>query len=292
MQVGRRAVTMAATALLLAAWAIPTTAAAASSTYATSVTVRIAKPSVITQLPPPPPGYPGPWEGTFTNTLMATSVGSTVAWDVSLVNINSSAPYNHGIYFGRFAGGNTFRHNFPAPYSPSSGPEYVATPIDSFGRTGVGSNTQDGDHEIYDDSAFTGYQGTWSTICNSAQDYGGCEHHSSGTALSLTQAHYQLPTNADTGVAAAYAIGIVGSTGPQGGIANVYVNSIYRGQMSFYRPTVTHRNVLFAYGVVPDSHAGVFPTLTSVDIVLVGHGPGGGFSLNLDAMVEDSCCGD
>jgi hypothetical protein len=245
--------------------------------YVSDVTVAIAPQSVLGT------------DGTFSEVITATSVGPTSAWEATEQGVEC----NNDIYLGRFAGGNSFKHAFPAPPSGGCPVYFELVALDSAGRAGTPGYSQANSltTAVFDDSAygsFTLNTGAWASICGS-QYFGGCEEHSSsglGTQASYAAGQGELDANPG-----AYSIGIVGSTGPQGGLADVYINDIYRGEINFYTHAVTYRHVLFAYGVAPQAPA--LPSLVTVRIVVVGKGSkGGGYSINLDAAVENECCGD
>jgi hypothetical protein len=245
--------------------------------YVSNVTVAIAPQSVL--------GLDGP----FSELITATSVGPTTAWEATEQGVNCG----NDIYLGKFAGGNSFKHAFPAPPSGGCPVDFELVALDSTGRGGTPGNSQANSltTAVFDDSnygSFTLNSGAWAVICGS-QYFGGCEEHSSsgpGTQASYAAGQGELQANPG-----AYSIGIVGSTGPQGGLADVYVNDTYRGEINFYTHAVTYRHVLFAYGVAPQVAA--LPSLLTVRIVVVGKGStGGGYSMNLDAAIENECCGD
>ena len=244
-----------------------------SATHVMNVTVAIAKPSVLSP------------DGTFTQLITATSVGSTVAWEA----FEEGAECNYDIYLGRVAGGNTFRHDFPAAPSGGCPVYYKLVPIASSGDAGTPGYSQvlSLDTKSFDDNNFTLGTGTWAVVCG-PQYFGGCEEHSSsGFGTDASYAAHQGDLQANPG---AYSIGLVGSTGPQGGIANVYINNVLRGQIDFYAKTVAYRQVLFAYGAAPQGDA--TPTLVTVRVVAVARGANGGTNMNLDAALENDCCGD
>jgi hypothetical protein len=88
----------------------------------------------------------------------------------------------------------------------------------------------------------------------------------------------------------AYSTGIVGATGPSGGVATVYVDGVAKGKIDFYSRTVKSRKVLYVNG-----DAAVVDRATpahAISIVRTSMGSGGGTSMTLDAVAFDPCCGD
>lgn len=66
-------------------------------------------------------------------------------------------------------------------------------------------------------------------------------------------------------------------TGPNGGIATVYVNGAKKGTVSFYSPTEKHRVLVYATGA-PDAAS------RTIRLVMTGKGAKGGTTMTLDAV--------
>jgi hypothetical protein len=78
-----------------------------------------------------------------------------------------------------------------------------------------------------------------------------------------------------------YNVGVVGMTGPKGGIATVYVHGVKKARINFYSSTVHRRQMLFKMG----SSTPIYPV---IDIVTTAKGAAGGAQQYLDAVELNS----
>ena len=98
-----------------------------------------------------------------------------------------------------------------------------------------------------------------------------------GSALQTTSGSgTRVRWNTDT----TYNVGIVVGTGPRGGIGTVYADGIKMGTINFYSAKVTGMKLTFKVGLSPY-------TYHTIDVVVTGHGASGGYSMYLDAGIEN-----
>jgi hypothetical protein len=220
-------------------------------------------------------------DGSIAQRITAHSSGPTVGWVVTYLPECGADPVSL-----RFPGDTTFRHTFRQATVGDlcAGDGFELTPFDAAGtsagtRHAVGTDWPD----VVDDDAF-GLHGTWTHGCSTAS-YGGCFVRTGSLG-----ARARLSTDVGSD-GPGYSTGIVGQTGPHGGVATVYVDGVRSGQVDFSSRTVEPRKVLFVLGTADFSSVRPAPTHT-LALIMTGRGQFGGTTMTLDAVVEDSCCGD
>ena len=76
-------------------------------------------------------------------------------------------------------------------------------------------------------------------------------------------------------------LGVVIGTGPHGGIANLFVDGVKKGQINFYSAKAVYRKVTYSYNT-PSDH------VHQIDVVTAKQGTGGGTEMYLDAGIENA----
>lgn len=220
-------------------------------------------------------------DGSFTQRITARATGSPVGWVVTYLPECGADPVQF-----RFPGGRVFQHTFRQSTVGDlcSGDGFELLAFNAAGGTDGSRHAVGTDWPaVVDDDAFV-LHGPWSHGC-SATSYGGCFVQTRSIGARATVSTNVGPDGPG------YSTGIVGRTGPAGGLANVYVDGVRVGQVDFASRTVTARKVLFVLGAADFGSVRPAPTHT---IALVLHAPGafGGTTMTLDAVAIDSCCGD
>jgi len=165
-------------------------------------------------------------------------------------------------YLGYYGGTNT-----DDLASPSWGYTYYNMyPVDC--SSNEGSYTQSPAFYVNNwDNPFSGYSGSYGTVYNS-KFYG-------GSALELFSHGAGAEWNTDCD----YNFSVTVGTGPSGGIGTVYLGGGKIGTINFWSKKAGYKKIAFKYGYPSCEYS-------FVDVVMTGHGKGGGYDAWLDAGQE------